>query len=83
MIDREPLTVIVSAKGWIRALKGHADLGTGDTTKFKEGDGPSFAFHAQTTERIVIVAATGRFYTLPADRLPGGRGFGEPVRLMM
>ena len=83
MIDREPLTVIVSAKGWLRALKGHADLSTGDTTKFKEGDGPSFAFHAQTTDRIVIVAATGRFYTLSADRLPGGRGFGEPVRLMI
>ncbi len=83
MIDREPLTVIVSAKGWVRALKGHADLSAGDALKFKEGDGPAFAFHAQTTDRIVVAAATGRFYTLPADRLPGGRGFGEPVRLMI
>ena len=83
MIDREPVTVILSAKGWIRALKGHADLGTGDALRFKEGDGAAFAFHAHTTDRIVIAAATGRFYTLPADRLPGGRGFGEPVRLMI
>ena len=83
MIDREPVTVILSAKGWIRALKGHADLTAGDTLKFKEGDGAAFAFHAQTTDRIVIAAASGRFYTLAADRLPGGRGFGEPVRLMI
>ncbi|QYE34124.1 DNA topoisomerase IV subunit A [Polymorphobacter sp. PAMC 29334] len=83
MIDREPLTVIVSAKGWIRAMKGHVDLTAPDLLKFKEGDGPAFAFHAHTTDRIVIAAATGRFYTLGADRLPGGRGFGEPVRLMI
>ena len=83
MIDREPVTVILSAKGWIRALKGHTDLSAGDALRFKEGDAPGFAFHAQTTDRIVIVAATGRTYTLSADRLPGGRGFGEPVRLMI
>ena len=83
MIDREPVTVIVSAKGWIRALKGHADLAAGDALRFKEGDGAAFAFHAQTTDRIVVAAATGRCYTLAADRLPGGRGFGEPVRLMI
>ncbi len=83
MIDREPLTVIVSAKGWVRAMKGHADLGAGEAVKFKEGDGPAFAFHAQTTDRIVVAAANGRFYTLAADRLPGGRGFGEPLKLMI
>ena len=83
MIDREPLTVILSAKGWIRAMKGHADLTSADALRFKEGDGPAFAFHAHTTDRIVVAAATGRFYTIPADRLPGGRGFGEPVRLMI
>ena len=83
MIDREPVTVILSAKGWIRALKGHADLAAGETLRFKEGDGAAFAFHAQTTDRIVIAAANGRFHTLAADRLPGGRGFGEPVRLMI
>ncbi len=83
MIEREPVTVIVSAKGWIRALKGHADLDAGDALRFKEGDGPAFAFHAHTPDRIIVAAASGRFYTLAADRLPGGRGFGEPVRLMI
>ncbi|MBV8971241.1 MAG: DNA topoisomerase IV subunit A [Sphingomonadaceae bacterium] len=83
MIDREPLTIILSAKGWVRALKGHADLAAGEALRFKEGDGPAFAFHAQTTDRIVVAAANGRFYTLAADRLPGGRGFGEPIRLMI
>ncbi|MFM9977281.1 MAG: DNA topoisomerase IV subunit A [Sphingomonadaceae bacterium] len=83
MIEREPLTIILSAKGWVRALKGHADLASADTMKFKEGDGPAFAIHAQTTDKIVLAAADGRFYTLAADKLPGGRGFGEPVRLMI
>ena len=83
MIEREPVTVILSAKGWIRALKGHADLASAEIAKFKEGDGPAFAIHAQTTDKILLAAADGRFYTLPADRLPGGRGFGEPVRLMI
>ena len=88
MIEREPVTVILSARGWIRALKGHADLASAETLggkdgKFKEGDGPAFAIHAQTTDKILIAAADGRFYTLPADKLPGGRGFGEPVRLMI
>ncbi|MGI4878682.1 MAG: DNA topoisomerase IV subunit A [Janthinobacterium lividum] len=83
MIDREPVTVIASAKGWIRAMKGHVDLASAEAIRFKEGDGPAFAFHAQTTDRIVLIAATGRAYTLGADRLPGGRGFGEPIRLMI
>ena len=88
MIEREPVTVILSAKGWVRALKGHADLASAETFggkdgKFKEGDGPAFAIHAQTTDKILIVATDGRFYTLSADKLPGGRGFGEPVRLMI
>nr|WP_245739327.1 DNA topoisomerase IV subunit A [Sphingomonas rubra] len=80
MIEREPITVILSQRGWIRALRGHADLGAADTLKFKEGDGPAFAFHAQTTDKLLLAAANGRFYTLAADKLPGGRGFGEPVR---
>jgi topoisomerase-4 subunit A len=83
MIDREPLTILLSAKGWIRALRGHIDLASGESARFKEGDSAAFAFHAFTTDRIVIAATTGRFYTLGADRLPGGRGFGEPVRLMI
>ena len=83
MIDREPITVILSQRGWIRAMKGHIDTAGTEALKFKEGDGPAFAFHAQTTDKILLAAETGRFYTLAADKLPGGRGFGEPVRLMI
>jgi topoisomerase-4 subunit A len=83
MIDKEPLTIIVSQKGWVRAMKGHVDLAAGETLKFKEGDGPGFAFHAHTTDKIMVAASDGRFFTLSADKLPGGRGFGEPLRLMI
>jgi topoisomerase-4 subunit A len=83
MIEREPITVIMSQRGWIRAMKGHVDLAAADTLKFKEGDGPAFAFHAQTTDKLLLAVESGRFYTLGADKLPGGRGFGEPVRLMV
>jgi topoisomerase IV subunit A len=83
MIEREPVTVIMSKRGWIRAMKGHVDLANPEAMKFKEGDGPAFAFHAQTTDKLLLAAANGRFYTLAADKLPGGRGFGEPVRLMV
>lgn len=81
MIEREPITVICSQMGWIRALKGHVDLNT--EQKFKDGDGPRFAFHAETTDKILLVGANGRFYTLVGVNLPGGRGMGEPVRLMV
>ncbi|VDC22457.1 DNA topoisomerase IV subunit A [Pseudogemmobacter humi] len=81
MIEREPVTVICSKMGWIRALKGHADLSA--EQKYKDGDGPRFAFHAETTDKILIVAENGRFYTLLGANLPGGRGMGEPVRLMI
>ncbi|MBN8819185.1 MAG: DNA topoisomerase IV subunit A [Sphingomonas sp.] len=83
MIEREPITVIMSQRGWIRAMKGHVDLASTETLKFKEGDGPAFSFHAQTTDKLLLVGSDGRFYTLGADKLPGGRGFGEPVRLMI
>ena len=83
MIEREPLTVVLSQRGWIRALRGHADLAGPEIARFKDGDGPAFAVHAQTTDKIVVAAADGRFYTLGGDRLPGGRGFGEPVRLLI
>ena len=83
MIEREPITVILSQRGWIRAMKGHIDLASADALKFKEGDGPAFAFHAQTTDKLLLAAENGRFYTLAADKLPGGRGFGEPVGLMV
>jgi topoisomerase-4 subunit A len=83
MIEREPITVILSQRGWIRAMRGHVALDQADAAKFKEGDGPAFAFHAQTTDKLVLAADNGRFYTLGSDKLPGGRGFGEPVRLMI
>ncbi|SLN18855.1 DNA topoisomerase 4 subunit A [Aquimixticola soesokkakensis] len=81
LIDREPVTVILSKMGWIRAMKNHIDLGT--ELKFKDGDEGRFAFHAETTDRLLVVGSNGRFYTLAAASLPGGRGMGEPVRLMI
>mgnify|MGYP000256133394 FL=1 len=82
-VEREPVTVIMSKRGWIKAMKGHADLSVRADFKFKEGDGPAFAFHAQTTDKILIATANGRFYTLGAEKLPGARGFGEPVSTMI
>jgi topoisomerase-4 subunit A len=81
MIEREPITVLCSKMGWIRAMKGHVDLAV--EQKFKDGDAPRFAFHAETTDRILLVAENGRFFTLLGASLPGGRGMGEPVRLMV
>jgi topoisomerase IV subunit A len=81
MIEREPVTVIISEKGWIRALKGHlADFGT---LTFKEGDRLRLAFHAETTDKVLLFTTGGKFYTLSAATLPGGRGHGEPVRIMV
>ncbi len=81
MIDREPVTVVCSRMGWIRAMTGHIDLGR--ELKFKDGDGPRFIFHAETTDRLLLMGSNGRFYTIPVSSLPGGRGMGEPVRLMV
>jgi topoisomerase-4 subunit A len=81
LIEREPITVICSQKGWIRAAKGH--LRETNDLNFKEGDRGRFAFHAQTTDKILMFATNGRFYTLSGDKLPGGRGHGEPIRLMV
>ncbi len=81
MIEREPVTVVLSAKGWVRGMKGH--LGDDADIKFKEGDGPRFQMHAQTTDKLLIFATNGRFYTIGADKLPGGRGHGEPLRLLL
>ncbi|MBT9382815.1 DNA topoisomerase IV subunit A [Pseudooceanicola sp. CBS1P-1] len=83
MIEREPITVVCSKMGWIRAMKGHIDLGQGDKLKFKDGDEGRFAFHAETTDKILIFGSNGRFYTVQAANLPGGRGMGEPLRLMV
>ena len=81
MIEREPITVICSKMGWIRAMKGHVPLET--EAKFKDGDEGRFLFHAETTDKIILVGTNGRFYTLIGANLPGGRGMGEPVRLMV
>ena len=81
MIEREPITVVCSQMGWIRAMTGHIDLTR--ELKFKDGDGPRHIFHAETTDRLLIFGSNGRFYTLSASNLPGGRGMGEPVRLMV
>jgi topoisomerase-4 subunit A len=81
MIEKEPITVILSQRGWIRAMRGHVALEEIAELKWREGDGPFIHFHAQTTDRLALFASNGRVYTLAGDRLPGGRGFGEPVRL--
>jgi topoisomerase-4 subunit A len=79
MVVREPITVVVSDKGWIRALRGHVSDLSGVT--FKTDDELKFAFPTETTAKILIFASNGKFYTLEASKLPGGRGHGEPVRL--
>ena len=80
MVEREPVTVIVSEKGWIRAMKGHvSDL---SKVEFKGDDRLRTSFFAETTSKILVMATNGKFYTLDASKLPGGRGFGDPIRLM-
>ena len=81
LIEREPITVVCSSMGWIRAMNGHIDLTR--ELKFKDGDGPGIIFHAQTTDKLLALASNGRFYTILASSLPGGRGMGEPLRLMV
>ena len=81
MIEREPLTVVCSEKGWLRALKGHVE-DAGDV-KYKEGDRARFWLPCESTDRLVLFATNGRFYTLAAGNLPRGRGMGEPVRLIV
>ncbi|CAN7556500.1 DNA topoisomerase IV subunit A [Rhizobium sp. LjRoot30] len=81
MIEKEPVTVVVSEKGWIRALKGH--ISDTSALTFKEGDALKVAFPAQTTDKILLVTTGGKAYTLGADKLPGGRGHGEPLRIMV
>jgi topoisomerase-4 subunit A len=81
MVEREPITVVVSQKGWIRALKGHVtELGT---LQFKGDDALKVSFHTETTGKVLVVAGNGKVFTLDAAKLPGGRGFGDPIRLMV
>ena len=81
MIEREPITIVCSEMSWIRAMKGHIDLK--QELKFRDGDAGKFIFHAESTDKISIFATNGRFYTLSCNQLPGGRGMGEPLRLML
>jgi topoisomerase-4 subunit A len=81
VVEREPVTVLCSAKGWVRTLKGHQE--DVSDAKYKEGDRERFVVLAQTTDKLLVFATNGRFYTLGVDKLPGGRGFGEPLRLLM
>ncbi len=80
-IEKEPVTVVCSEKGWIRGFKGH--LAADADVKYKEGDGPGFMLHAETTNKLLVFATNGRFYMIGCDKLPAGRGNGEPVRLMV
>ena len=81
MIEKEPVTVVCSKMGWVRALKGH--MSADEEVRYKEGDGPAFRFHAHTTDKIIAFATNGKAYTIGAEKLPGGRGNGEPIRLML
>ncbi len=80
MIEREPVTVVCSDKGWVRTIKGHSV--DPKELKFKEGDKGRFVLTAETTDKLLVFATNGRFYTVGVDKLPGGRGHGEPLRLM-
>ncbi len=82
-VEREPITVVCSEKGWIRAAKGHLDDKAAADLKYKEGDKARFAVHAQSTDKILVFGTNGRFYTLGCDKLPSARGHGEPIRLMI
>jgi topoisomerase-4 subunit A len=81
MIEREPITVVLSKMGWVRAMKGHVALD--GEFKYKDGDEGRFLMHAETTDKLLVFGNNGRFYTIAASNLPGGRGMGEPVRLMV
>ena len=81
MIEKEPVTVILSKRGWIRGAKGHVPLN--GEFKFKDGDEFAYALHAQTTDKLLVACDNGRFYTLGADKLPSARGFGEPMRTIV
>lgn len=81
MIEREPITIVLSQKGWLRALRGH--LSDADTLTFKQDDGLKLMLHAETTDKLLVASTGGKFFTLGADKLPGGRGHGEPVRIMV
>ncbi|HEX6978324.1 MAG TPA: DNA topoisomerase IV subunit A [Alphaproteobacteria bacterium] len=81
LIEREPITIVCSEKGWVRAFKGHLD--DLSDIRYKEGDRERFSLRAESTDKLLVFATNGRFYTIACDRLPGGRGDGEPLKLML
>lgn len=81
MIEKEPVTIICSSKGWIKAMKGH-DIDV-KGIKYKDGDRARFVVEAMTTDKVLVFGSNGRFYTIAADKLPPGRGFGEPLRIIV
>ncbi|MBP2229246.1 topoisomerase-4 subunit A [Azospirillum agricola] len=82
-VEREPVTVICSAKGWIRAVRGHLTDADAEDVKYKDGDSKGFVIPCETTDKLLVFASNGKFFTVGVDKLPRGRGFGEPVRLMI
>ncbi len=77
-VEKEPITVVCSQKGWLRAFKGHQE--PSDAVKYREGDRERFWIHAQTTDKLMMFSTDGRFFTLDCSKLPGGRGNGEAIR---
>jgi topoisomerase IV subunit A len=83
MVEREPVTVICSKMGWIRTVRGHLTDADQEDVKYKDGDSRGFVIPCETTDKLLVFASNGKFFTLGVDKLPRGRGFGEPVRLMI
>ncbi|CAO3424106.1 DNA topoisomerase IV subunit A [Azospirillum endophyticum] len=83
LVEREPVTVICSAKGWIRTMRGHLTDAEAEDVKYKDGDERGFIERCETTDKLLVFASNGKFFTIGVDKLPRGRGFGEPVRLMI
>jgi topoisomerase IV subunit A len=83
LIEREPLTIVCSQKGWVRAFKGHLDDKAIDEVRYKEGDGPRFALRGESTDKLLAFATNGRFYMVPCDKLPRGRGDGENIKMLV
>jgi topoisomerase IV subunit A len=81
-VERQPVTVVCSRQGWIRVLRGHVE-GGGAELKYKEGDAPRFLIHGQSTDRLLLISSDGRGHLLPIERLPSGRGQGEPLRVQI
>ncbi|MBP2304515.1 DNA topoisomerase IV subunit A [Azospirillum melinis] len=83
LVEREPVTVLCSAKGWIRTVRGHLTDAEAEDVKYKDGDTRGFIERCETTDKLLVFASNGKFFTIGVDKLPRGRGFGEPVRLMI